>query len=332
MIFMAGYKEQLKSVGYSYDELTLTGYSKINGFCFTVKIDAGNRLYTLRMPCRISNSDDTDKLNKELQLFVSQRKQYVRSAMYVKNTVVIVFSMTGITADITAGVREGTEACLYYARQYGAVPSCQKCGNVVETDIYAIENDVSALCFNCFSGDHSKMTEKTYKEQNTVENVPLGIIGAILGGLTGAIMWILFSLIGRIVFVAGALSCIAGYFGYKLLGKKMSKKGLVISLVVAFVILIAGMYFSFALRVYNVHNKSVDEWNSSYAEFYNEAPVPKISFSEAFGLVPEYFSDNIGVIIHDYAFGVVIYICMAVICVLQYSRENKLKSRAVRLM
>ena len=329
---MAGYNEQFRAVGYSYDELTVTGYGKINGFCFTVKIDAGNRLYTLRMPCRIYNEADKDKLNKELQLFVSQRKSWVRSAIYIKNVIVMVFQMTGMSADITKGVKEGTEACLYYARQYGAVSSCQSCGNVVETDIYAIEDEVSALCFNCFSGAHGKMAEKSYNEQNTAENVPLGIIGAILGGLTGAVIWILFSLMGKVVMIAGGLSCLAGYFGYKLLAKKMSKKGLAIALVTAFVMLIAGMYFSFAIRVYNAHNKSIDEWNISYAEFYDNETVPKISFSEAFGLVPEYFSDNIGVIIHDYAFGVFIYIAMAVVCVAQYLRENKLKNRAVRLM
>ena len=92
------------------------------------------------------------------------------------------------------------------------------------------------------------------------------------------------------------------------------------------------MYFSFALRVYNAHNKSIDEWNTSYSEYYNEAPVPNISFSEAFGLVPEYFSDNIDVILHDYAFGIIMYIITAVACGAQYVRENKLKSRAVRLM
>ena len=331
-MFVTNYAEQFKAAGYGYDDLTATGYSKINGFCFTVTIDAANRLYTLRRPCRIYNEADTEKLNKELQLFVSQRRKYIRSAIYMKNTMVIVFSMPGITVDITAGVKEGTEACLYYAKQYGAVSSCQKCGNIVETDVYAMEKEVSALCFNCFSGYHSKMAEKTYKEQNTIENVPLGIIGAVLGGLTGAIIWILFSLMGMVVFIAGALSCIAGYFGYKLLGKKMSKKGVAISLIVAFVILIAGMYFSFALRVYNAHNKSIDEWNTSYSEYYNEAPVPNISFSEAFGLVPEYFSDNIDVILHDYAFGIIMYIITAVACGAQYVRENMLKSRAVRLM
>ena len=45
-----------------------------------------------------------------------------------------------------------------------------------------------------------------------------------------------------------------------------------------------------------------------------------------------YFSDNIDVILHDYAFGIIMYIITAVACGAQYVRENKLKSRAVRLM
>ena len=44
------------------------------------------------------------------------------------------------------------------------------------------------------------------------------------------------------------------------------------------------------------------------------------------------FSDNIDVILHDYAFGIIMYIITAVACGAQYVRENKLKSRAVRLM
>ena len=64
-------------------------------------------------------------------------------------------------------------------------------------------------------------------------NVFLGIIGAIGGSLVGAILWVGISLIGFIAGVAGFVMLKFALKGYEKLSGKLDKKGAVISLIIA---------------------------------------------------------------------------------------------------
>lgn len=326
---MKNYKTQFQSLGYNYDDITSTAYRKIDNFCFTIKLNISAKTCLLNVPCIIDESN-ASALNEELQHFISQRKKNIKSAFYNGNIISILYQISGMSMDISEGIKELTERCLYYMHQYGAVPSCSVCGKTIDTNIYAIEGNVLALCADCFSDNNRQLMKKMHNDDSVTENVPLGIVGAFLGGLLGAVLWILFSLMGMIVFIVPVAACFGGYFGYKKLGKKVSRKGLATAIIVAFVILLVGMYFSFALRVYNKHNELINEFNANYTTIQNYTE-PNITFSDAFALVPEYISSNIGTVIHDYLIGIIIYLVAALVCVWQVINENKLKNRAIRL-
>ena len=71
---------------------------------------------------------------------------------------------------------------------------------------------------------------------NVKENVLLGFIGAIIGSVFGAAAIILLGWIGFMASFGGVVLAAGTLYGYKTLGRKLSIKGIVISVVVMMVI------------------------------------------------------------------------------------------------
>lgn len=312
---MANYQTQLQSLGYKYDTTSTTGYTKINGFAFSVHIDASSKVYTVSAACRPQDQNGEAEMNKYLQQFASERKKNVNIAAFNNNNIVISYNI-GMTANITANVKEAGDAILYFASQCGFIPVCPQCGQPLNTDFYSISGKVVSLCPNCFSNAQNSVMANAQAEAETVTNYPLGILGAALGGLAGAVIWIIFSMLGRIVFLAGFAAGSGGLFGFQKLGKKMSNAGIVISLVISLAMLFAGMYFALAIDVYN-----------AFSEYYN------ISFSDSFSLIPYIFQDSemLSAICMDWGIGLVTFIVSAVISIIHFKKERKVKNQAVKL-
>ena len=103
------------------------------------------------------------------------------------------------------------------------------------------------------------------------ENFVAGIFGAFLFSLAGAACWFLLDLVGIVASLSGFIGVICAIYGYKLFAKKESVRGIIISAVIAFIVLIFAWFFSFALDVYRVH-----------IELYNAGEIGfKLTYAEA---------------------------------------------------
>ncbi len=312
---MATFNTQLQTIGFAYDWMTGTGYRKIDGFCFTARVDVNAKMYTVNVSCAVPTEESARILNDGLRQYAEQHKKTVKSAFYDGRHISLCYQNKDLVMNIAEGVREAVDVSMYYIQQLGARPICRKCHQVRDTDLYAVEKMVTALCPDCFLTEQQKMEGHTAAESIVTENVPLGLLGALLGGLGGAVLWVLFYLLGKIVIVAGALAAMASYFLYKVFAKRMSKKGVFLSLGIGLVVLLAGMYFAIGVDVF---------------QEFQRAAYP-ISFSEAFDIVPEYISWNLGVVLFNNIFGLITYLAGAGICLAQFYTDNKTKNRAVRL-
>ena len=81
------------------------------------------------------------------------------------------------------------------------------------------------------------------------ERVLLGIIGAFLGSLIGAICIVLLNQFGYIASICGVVMGICTFKGYVLLGKKMSIKGLIFSGIIMLVMVYFSNMVSYGLAV-----------------------------------------------------------------------------------
>ncbi len=96
-------------------------------------------------------------------------------------------------------------------------------------------------------------TDELLNEQN--ENVVAGIIGAFLFALAGGVLWYLFYQMGFISGLAGIVGVICAVRGYSFFAKKESKKGIVISVIMAVLVIIISWYLCLATDVFTVHKE-----------------------------------------------------------------------------
>lgn len=99
--------------------------------------------------------------------------------------------------------------------------NCEHCG--------AMLTEGSATCTVC--GTPVKAASGSGAVQPVTERVGLGILGALIGALIGGASIILLSRLGYVAALSGVLIAFGTLKGYELLGKRLSKTGVIISIV-----------------------------------------------------------------------------------------------------
>lgn len=72
--------------------------------------------------------------------------------------------------------------------------------------------------------------------QEKQENLALGILGALLGGILGGAAIVLIGQLGMISALSGVVLAFCTLKGYEVLGKKLSKQGIIVCLVVMLIV------------------------------------------------------------------------------------------------
>lgn len=85
--------------------------------------------------------------------------------------------------------------------------------------------------------------QKTFVMQEP-ENVPMGILGALLFSLAGAVLYFIVYQLGYIAGIAGFVAVICAVKGYKLLGKRETLKGVIISVIISIVVILLAAIYS----------------------------------------------------------------------------------------
>jgi len=97
------------------------------------------------------------------------------------------------------------------------------------------------------------------------DNKVMGTVGALVGALLGIGIWCLIGLAGKIAVIGGVAIFLGAFGGYFLLGKDMSKVGVVI----AGVIVLVSVYFATRLN-YGISLYRAMEGEMSFGECYSK--------------------------------------------------------------
>lgn len=145
---------------------------------------------------------------------------------------------------------------------------------------------------------YENQTQQT-TETNTVaapskrskENVFLGIVGAFVGSLCGAILWYILYQLGVLAAISGAVGTFAAIYGYIILSKDCTKKGIVIAIIFSLLALVFAWYLCIATDIMTL-SKQLSE---------------SITFGEAFNLVPTFMAEPeiSGAYIKDLVIGII---------------------------
>lgn len=90
------------------------------------------------------------------------------------------------------------------------------------------------------------------------ENILLGLIGATIGALIGAALWVVIGLLRYYAWFAGIVAITLAFWGYKWLGGKVSKLGAVLVFVISITALFAGSVVEWTWYFYDYLVQSYD--------------------------------------------------------------------------
>ena len=99
-------------------------------------------------------------------------------------------------------------------------------------------------------------------EVKAPENVLLGFIGALFGAMLGGASIILLSQLGYIASISGLILAVCTLKGYELLGKRLSKKGIVLCIILMLITPFAADWIDWAIYLM----KEMPEYNLNLAD------------------------------------------------------------------
>lgn len=82
-------------------------------------------------------------------------------------------------------------------------------------------------------------------------NSLLGVIGALMGALLGATLWVILSQIGIIASIAGIAIVYCACKGYILFSKSKGLGGIITAILVSVIVLVAAVFLCWGLDIYN---------------------------------------------------------------------------------
>ena len=145
------------------------------------------------------------------------------------------------------------------------VQVCAYSGQEGPVGLYQLGDSIFLINEESYQLLKSNLQIEVDSYQNKKENVLLGAVGALLGALIGGAVALFIARLGYVAMVAGIVLGICTIKGYEILGRKVSRKGIVISSIwmVITVFLVnqidlamevvakLGVEFAFAFRVVN---------------------------------------------------------------------------------
>lgn len=144
-------------------------------------------------------------------------------------------------------ITQGLNAMTAYLREIGFTPCCSVCGKKEEVAAHRSGGAYCHLCAECETTMRAKLVTESKPKQ---ENVVGGIVGALLGSLLGVVCIIILSQLGYVAALSGAVMALGVLKGYELLGGKLTKKGVVICVVIMLIMAYVGDRLNWAILLY----------------------------------------------------------------------------------
>lgn len=152
--------------------------------------------------------------------------------------------------------------------------NCIYCGNPVGAD---------GACTVC-----GAMNSTAPAEIKAPENTLLGVIGALIGALIGGASIILFSQMGYVASLSGVILSFCTLKGYELLGKQLSKKGVIICVILMVITPFAADWLNWGimlLQEMSDYGYSLLDWMVMFLEMLADGVIPMADYLKNLGMI-----------------------------------------------
>ena len=220
-------------------------------YMFTVAIAAGQG--------EPITEQQVKEFRKKYPAVNSIQRQGNRFVMHMKNT--------GSYGRASQNLSDSLYGLITFLTDNGYAPCCQICGQTKESVPYLIEREPLYACPDCATMAQKAKEETDLQKRNKEENIAAGIIGAFLGSILGLASIVLIGKMGYISWFSGVIMGFCTMKGYELLAGKVTKKGIVFSVLLMLIM----AYFG---------DRLLWAWEAAKA-------IRGIGFEEAFKILPE---------------------------------------------
>lgn len=179
----------------------------------------------------------------------------------------------GSQQGLTANAVDGLSRLTAFLHEKGFTPCCGICGKEDEVSAYQVEGSYYHLCRDCETSMHQRHAGVKPKKENVIG----GIVGALLGSLLGVLCIMLLSQLGYVAALSGVVMAVGVLKGYELLGGRLTKKGIVICVVVMLLMTYLGDRLDWSILLYREGGGA----EAGYNVF------------ECFGMVPMMISEGV---------------------------------------
>lgn len=242
------YMAVASAVGLRYDTENNVLHGQRDGYDIILYANDPSQPYLLTVHTAAKNAYGTN-LTKD-QLKSLQKTKTLNNCSQKGNSITAVIpgglGRRSAQQKLTAAVSEGLAALTGFLRENGFNPCCSICGKAEEVSGYRAEGAYHHLCMDC----ETSMRQKYATIKPKSENVVGGIVGALLGSLLGVLCIVLLGQMGYVAAVSGAVMAIGVLKGYELLGGRLTKTGVIISVAVMFVMTYLGDRLDWAVLLY----------------------------------------------------------------------------------
>lgn len=225
------YRELAMSVGLQFDLARNVLYGQKGGFEFLIYAPDSRYPYMLAIQttARSVTGAELDKDQKK-ELVKSMSK--IASVNQKGNTITFQQAGIGNQEKLKAALTESLSGIAVGLQAKGYNPCCSMCNQNRETAAFLVGSGYLHLCPDCETRLRSNMQMSAQAKEQQSENVVGGIIGALIGSLLGVLCIILLSRMGYVAALSGVAMAFGVLKGYEMLGKKLTKKGIVICVII----------------------------------------------------------------------------------------------------
>ncbi len=225
------YEKLAQATGLRYDAVNELIYGERSGFQIILKASDSRYPYMLTIQTTAKNATGT-LLGKD------EKKEVIKSVDKIANVKQegnqLSFFQKNITNQekLVNALTDSLNGVISFLNAKGYSPCCSLCGQYVETSPFRVGLEYRHLCSDCELRLRDSNALAAQAKAQKKENVVGGVVGALLGSLLGVVCIILLSQMGYVAALSGVLMAVGVLKGYEILGGKLTKKGIIISVVI----------------------------------------------------------------------------------------------------
>ena len=301
-------------------------FGVFDNFGLVVKYLASERQYILLVSAAATSNEAINGMVSSLNQFAAERRKTINYTSYLDKVVTI--SVRDAGKNTIPALQEAVGAATYFCNQLGFVPVCKYCGNQMDLGFFAIGGTVDTMCTQCFNKKQAETSNLAMTEANKQFNLPMGVLGAVLGAFLGGLIWIITYQLGFLLFITGAVIVFLSCMLLKKMGGKFTVGGLVIALAASLVMIFVAEYLAVGINIFTQGDSGLS-FGESF-QFLNMLLFDN-SLSDFGYRISSVVKDFKAEITSDMIYGLISYVVAAVIFIVDYAKEKKVKYQAVRI-